>query len=308
MKLRSAQNRASQTPVWDAIRPDRRTRLTLVFTSGLINVLTLTGSLFMMQVYDRVLGSQSVTTLIGLCAIALFAYVLQGVLESMRTRILVLISERFDAEIGPQVTAANLAQSIRSATGLQDAQRNTRHVEAVRAFIAGSGPLAAFDLPWLPIYLLTTYILHWSLAATIVGAALFLMLLTFLTERRGSGPSRAAQEALGRRTLDAEATLRNAEAAIANGMRGALLARWNLLHERFLDAQRAATFTIGGFSIAARTARMVLQSLVLALGAYLAIKGLISSGAIIAASILSARALAPIDQAIASWRPFCCCT
>ena len=102
---------ASLTPIKNAIRPDRRTRLTLILTSGLINLLTLTGSLFMMQVYDRVLGSQSISTLIGLSAIALFAYGLQGVLETMRTRIFVLISERFDAEIGPKVAAANLAKA-----------------------------------------------------------------------------------------------------------------------------------------------------------------------------------------------------
>ncbi len=294
----------SLTPVKDAVRPDRRTRATLVLVSGLINLLTLTGSLFMMQVYDRVLGSQSVTTLLGLSAIALFAYGLQGVLETMRTRILALMSEKFDAEIGPKVAAANLAQAVRSSTGLQDAQRNARHVESIRAFISGPGPLAAFDLPWLPIYLVTTFILHWSLAATLVVATLLLVGLTYLTERNGATPSRAAQEAYGRRTLDAEATLRNAEAAIANGMRGALLARWTHLHERFLDAQRTANFTIGGYTVAARTSRMVFQSIILGLGAFLAIRGLISPGAIIAASILSARALAPIDQAIASWKPF----
>lgn len=296
--------RPSLTPVRDAIRPPRRTRLTLLLTSGLINVLTLTGSLFMMQVYDRVLGSQSLTTLIGLSAIALFAYGLQGLLESMRTRILVLISEKFDAEIGPKVNAANLAQSIRSPTGLQDAQRNARHVESIRAFLSGPGPLAALDMPWFPIYLITAFVLHWSLALTLVVATLLLVFLTFMTERNGAAPSRAAQEAHGQRTLDAEATLRNAEAAIANGMRGPLLARWNALHEKFLLAQRSATFTIGGYTVAARTSRMVLQSLMLGLGAFLAIKGLISPGAIIAASILSARALAPIDQAIASWKPF----
>jgi PrtD family type I secretion system ABC transporter len=304
MRIGKAAARPSLTPVRDAIRPPRRTRVALVLASGLINLLTLTGSLFMMQVYDRVLGSQSLTTLLGLSAIALFAYGLQGMLEGMRTRILILISEKFDAEIGPQVNAANLAQSIRSPTGLQDAQRNARHVESIRAFLSGPGPLAAFDMPWFPIYLITAFILHWSLALTLVVATLLLVLLTYMTERNGAAPSLAAQEAHGRRTLDAEATLRNAEAAIANGMRGALLARWNGLHEKFLIAQRSATFTIGGYTIAARTSRMVLQSLMLALGAYLAIKGLISPGAIIAASILAARALAPIDQAIASWKPF----
>ena len=291
-------------PIKQALRPDGRTRLTLILTSGLVNLLTLTGSLFMMQVYDRVLGSQSVPTLIGLSIIALFAYLLQGILDAMRTRILVLISEGFDAEIGPRVASANLLLALRSPTGSQQAIRNARHVEEIRAFVAGPGPIAALDLPWLPIYLLVVFVLHWSLAFTIVVAAVFLVWLTFMTEKRSREPAMAAQEAAQRRAADADASVRNTEAVHSMGMRQALLERWRTLHETYLGAQRAATFSIGGFAIAARTSRMMLQSIVLGLGAYLAIKGEISAGAIIAASILSARALAPIDQAIAGWKPF----
>ncbi|HRK17966.1 MAG TPA: type I secretion system permease/ATPase [Hyphomicrobiaceae bacterium] len=291
-------------PIREALRPDRATRWTLVLTSGLVNVLTLTGSLFMMQVYDRVLGSQSVPTLVGLALIAIFAYVLQGNLEAMRQRILVLLSEKFDSEIGPRVASANLQLALRSVGTSQPAIRYARQVEDLRAFVAGPGPIAALDLPWLPIYLFVVFILHWSLALAIVVAACFLVWLTVMTERRSRTPAMAAQEAAQRRAAEADVGLRNAEAIQAMGMRSSFMRRWTELHESYLGAQRAASFAVGGFTVAARTSRLMLQSVVLGLGAYLAIQGVISAGAIIAASILSARALAPIDQAIAAWKPF----
>ena len=293
-----------RSPVWAALRPSRPVRVTLLLSSGLINILTLTGSLFMMQVYDRVLGSQSVETLIGLSAIAIFAYVMQGILDGYRARILVLMAEKFDAEISPKVNAANLLLVLRSTDGAAEAQRNVRHVEALRAFIGGSGPLAACDLPWLPIYLIVAYILHWSLALTIVLAALFFMWLTYMTDRASRGGGRRANDAALMRSQHAESTMRNAEVAQAMGMRGQLARRWQELNDQFLLANRKVTFSVTGYGITSKTSRMLLQSLVLGLGAFLAIKGQISAGAIIAASIMSTRALAPIDLAIGSWKPF----
>ena len=117
---------AYRSPVRSALRPSRTVRLTLLLSSGLINILTLTGSLFMMQVYDRVLGSQSIETLVALSLIALFAYVMQGVLDGYRGRILTLLAERFDAEIAPRVNAANLVLALRTSNGAAEQQRNTR--------------------------------------------------------------------------------------------------------------------------------------------------------------------------------------
>ena len=304
MAVSAAPSAASRSPVWDALRPSRAVRLTLFLASGLINLLTLTGSLFMMQVYDRVLGSQSLETLIGLGLIATFAYVVQGILDGYRGRILVLVGEKFDAEIAPKVQAANMMLALRSANGIAEAQRNNRHVEAIRSFVAGPGPVAACDLPWLPIYLIVAFVIHWSLAVTVIVAGFFFSWLTFMTDRRTKLPSRAALEASGRRSMEVDSALRNVEAAQAMGMRQALAQRWLALNDSYLLAQRRVTYSVSGFTITAKTARMLLQSFMLALGAYLAINGLISSGAIIAASIMSTRALAPIDQAIGAWKPF----
>lgn len=294
----------STSPLWDALRPPRAVRMTLLLASGLINVLTLTGSLFMMQVYDRVLGSQSVETLIALSLIAIFAYVMQGIIDGYRGRILVLLSERFDAKIAPRVNAANMTLMLRSSNGAIEAQRNLRHVEALRVFIGGPGPLAACDLPWLPIYLFVAFVLHWSLALTIVAAALFFCWLTLMTERAAKVPGRKAIEQGVLRSQEADSAMRNAEVAQAMGMRRALADRWSILNDTYLLAQRRVTYAVSGFGITAKTSRMLLQSLMLGLGAFLAIKGQISSGAIIAASIMSTRALAPIDQAIGSWKSF----
>ncbi len=295
---------AQPSPVWDALRPSRSAGTALLISSGLINILTLTGSLFMMQVYDRVLGSQSFETLTGLAGIALFAYVVQGILDGYRGRILVLMGEKFDAEIAPKVNAANMTLALRTSNGAQEAVRNARHVESIRAFVAGPGPVAACDLPWLPIYLIVAFILHWSLALTIVLAALFFIWLTYMTDRRSKEPSRTALESSYKRTIESDTTIRNAEAAHAMGMRRALADRWHKLNDSYLLAQRNAAYAVSGFSITSKTARMVLQSLMLGLGAVLAIKGQISAGAIIAASIMSTRALAPIDQAIGAWKPY----
>ena len=304
MAIPASRTAASRSPLWDALRPTRAVRLTLLLSSGLINILTLTGSLFMMQVYDRVLGSQSIETLIALSLIALFAYVMQGVLDGYRGRILTLLAERFDAEIAPRVNAANLVLALRTSNGAAEQQRNTRHVEAVRAFIAGPGPIAACDLIWLPIYLTVAFILHWSLAVTIVVASLFFVWLTFMAERVSKVPGRKAVEAMIRRSLEAESALRNAEVAQSMGMRKVLAQRWQTLNDTFLLAQRKVSYSVSGYVITSKTSRMLLQSLMLGLGAFLAIKGQISAGAIIAASIMSTRALAPIDQAIGAWKPF----
>jgi PrtD family type I secretion system ABC transporter len=271
---------------------------------GLINVLTLTGSLFMMQVYDRVLGSQSFETLVGLALIALFAYVVQGVLDGYRGRLLALMGEKFDAEIAPKVNAANMTLALRSANGIQETQRNSRHVDAIRAFVSGPGPVAICDLPWLPIYLIVAFIMHWSLALVIVLAALFFIWLTYMTDRRSKEPSRSAIDSALKRALASESTLRNVEAAHAMGMRASLAERWRIINDDYLLSQRRTTFAVSGFGITAKTSRMILQSLMLGLGAVLAIKGQISAGAIIAASIMSTRALAPIDQAIGAWKPY----
>lgn len=276
----------------------------LALLSGVINVLTLTGSLFMMQVYDRVLASRSLPTLAALSAIAIGAYVFQGVLDILRARVLALVGEKVDAEVGPELHAAAIELPLRLPRGSHDAMLPFRDLDAIRSFLAGPGPLALFDLPWIPIYLTVAFLLHPLLGFLITAGALLLIGLTILTEFKGKEPLKKAHEAQSVRNLAAEAAQRAPEVVKAMGLLPALAHRWAKAHEIHLLAQRRASFVVGRFSGISKMSRMILQSSVLGLGAYLAIRGEMSGGSIIACSILSSRALGPVDQAISGWKAF----
>lgn len=299
-----------RSPLAGVLRTSRKTLALLFVASGAINVLMLTGSIYMMQVYDRVLGSQSVPTLIALSGIAVAAYVLQGLLEYLRARVLALIGERFDAEVGPSLLTVVAELPLRQSNAIlgdgsvDSGLANFRHLEALRGFLAGPGPSALFDLPWMPLYLAAAFLLHPWLGWLIVGGAVISLIITLLTEWRSKTPTRLAIEATSERNGLTEAIVRAAEATRAMGMLPDLLQVWSGVHARTMAAQRRQTFSSSGLAVVARTFRTALQSTVLGLGAYLAIKGQMSAGALIAASILASRALAPVDMAIGSWRSF----
>jgi ATP-binding cassette subfamily C protein len=272
--------------------------------SGIINILMLTSSIFMMQVYDRVLGSQSVPTLVALSAMAVAAYLFQGWLDILRARVLALIGERVDAEIGPKVHAAVVDLPLRTSSSNQEALQPFRQLDALRSFLAGAGPVALFDMPWMPVYLLVCFLFHPWLGWLTLGGAVVLVALTLLTEVKSKAPARAAMEAQSVRNAAADAAQRGAEVVRAMGMLPVLAARWEKAHEAYLLAQRRANHVVGGLSATAKMLRFILQSALLGMGGYLAIRGQISPGTIIAGSILGSRALAPVDQAIASWKAF----
>jgi ATP-binding cassette, subfamily C, bacterial len=278
--------------------------MSLFMVSGIINVLMLTGSLFMMQVYDRVLGSHSVPTLVLLSMMATAAYLFQGGLDVVRTRVLTLVGEQIDEEVAPKVHKAVIDLPLRMSRGANEAMQPFRDVDAVRGFVAGPGPVAMFDIPWMPIYLIFLFLLHWSLfAATVIGA-LILIALTWLTDVKSKEPTKAALEAQSVRNQTADASQRGAEVVRAMGLEPVMAARWQAKHDLYMVMQRRVTFVTTGIAGAAKVVRMILQSTMLGLGAFLAIKGEISSGSIIAGTILSGRALAPIDQAIGAWKGF----
>jgi PrtD family type I secretion system ABC transporter len=292
----------SRSPIGAILATCRTAFVGLGLVSGIINLLMLTGAVFMMQVYDRVLASQSVPTLVALSLIAAAAYMFQGCLDILRARVLALIAERIDGEIGPKLHAAVLDLPLRMQHGTQEALQPFRHLEALRSFLAGPGPVALFDMPWMPVYLAVCFLLHVWLGWLALAGAAILVLLTLVTEVKSREPTKAAIAAQSARNQAAEAGLRNAEVVRAMGLLPALAARWETAHEAYLLAQRRANYVVGGLSAAARMLRLLVQSALLGLGCYLAIRGQISIGAIIAGSIVGARALAPIDQAIAGWK------
>ncbi|KQP70857.1 type I secretion protein [Methylobacterium sp. Leaf112] len=271
--------------------------------SGFVNVLYLTGSFFMLEVYDRVIPSRSVPTLVGLCALVLVLYGFQGLLETLRARVLIRIGAALDEALSARVFDIVVRAPLKGATP-GDGLLPLRDLDALRAFLGGSGPSAFFDLPWMPIYLLICFLFHPLIGvAAVVGAA---VLATFglLTDWATKHPAQTATGHGLRRNGLAEAGRRNAEVLAAMGMQGRLAARWTGANRDYMRAQQHASDVAGGFAAASKVFRMALQSGVLAIGAYLVINGQASAGIIIASSILVARALAPAELAIANWKGF----
>lgn len=271
--------------------------------SCMVNVLYLTGSLFMLEVYDRVLPSRSVPTLVGLAILAGGLYIAQGFLDLLRGRILARIGTSLDEALSGRVfdTVVRLPLVAGSRNeGLQP----LRDLDNIRGFLSSMGPGALFDLPWLPFYLAICFAFHVMIGLTALVGAVILVSLTVLTEFMTRAPTREAMTLAARRNDLAASSRRNAEVLVAMGMSGRLTKRWSATNESYLSGNQRASDVAGGLGAVAKVLRMVLQSAVLAVGAYLVIHQEATAGIIIAGSILSARALAPVDLAIAHWKGF----
>jgi len=271
--------------------------------SGLSNVLMLTGALFMLEVYDRVLPSRSVPTLVGLMVLAGGLYIALGLLDLTRGRILVRIGINLDEALSARIYQTIIR--LPSVVGLRnDGSGPMRDLDNIRSFLGSLGPVALFDLPWMPIYLGICFLLHPLIGLTAAVGALMLMVLTGLTEWLSFKPTMAAAKLAQSRNAMIESGRRNSEALVAMGMTPHLAGTWSRMNQAYLATNRRASDTAGGFGAISKVFRMMLQSAVLGVGAYLVIYQQASGGIIIAGSILSARALAPIDIAIAHWRGF----
>jgi PrtD family type I secretion system ABC transporter len=271
--------------------------------SAILNILALTGSMFMMEVYDRVLPSRSVPTLLGLLALALILYLFQGLMDALRGRLLVRIGIRLDQELSNRVYATVMRLPIQAPKRGESIQP-LRDLDTVRGYLSGPGPTAFFDLPWVPLYLAVCFAFHLWIGVTVLAGALVLVSLTLLSELLAKQSALDANRIGNQRARLAETSRRNAEALTALGMVGSISGRWQSLNRNFLSGQVKSSDLAAGLGAMGRSFRMVLQSGVLAVGAYLVINQQATAGVIIASSILSARALAPVDLAISHWRSF----
>jgi ATP-binding cassette subfamily C protein len=271
--------------------------------SFVINVLMLTGAVFMLEVYDRVLPSRSLPTLIALCVIAGILFTALGLLDLLRGRLLIRAGAAIDERLAARVFDVIVRLPVRTGNR-KDGLQPLRDLDTIRSFLSGQGPTALFDLPWLPFYLAIVYAFHPLLGVTAIVGAVVLVSLTVLTEVLGRRPTREATAHAISRTNLAQASLRNAEVLAGMGFASRLGGLWQRSNDRALSWQRRAGDIAGGLGAIARVLRMTLQSAVLAVGAYLVILQEASAGIIIAGSILAARALAPVDIAIANWRGF----
>jgi ATP-binding cassette subfamily C protein len=287
----------------EALAACRRAFVAIGLFSGMSNLLMLTGALFMLEVYDRVLPSRSVPTLVALLILVAALYASQGIIDMIRSRILIRIGNSLDEALGMRVYDAVVRLPLK-AGGKADGAQPIRDLDAVRGFLSGIGPVALFDLPWMPIYLFICFVFHVLIGLTALVGAVILVSLTIAAELMTRRPTRSATQFAVARNALMEASRRNAEAITAMGMVGRIAARWSDLNRKYVTSSQRASDVTGGLGAFSKVLRMLLQSALLAVGAWLVINQESTMGVIIAGSILGARALAPVDLAIANWRGF----
>ena len=271
--------------------------------SASINVLALTASIYLMLVYDRVLPGRSLPSLFSLLVMVLVAYAFYGMCDVLRSHLLAGIGVRLDRTMSLRIQRIELKLAL-TRPALLSKSSPLSDLDQIRGFLSGPGPSALIDLPWIVFFLAVLAIIHpWLAIVTAVGVVV-LTGLTVVAERITSGRVATLLVAgLDRRRMN-DGHRRHVETIEGLGMRERLIARWSGANRRFLAAQldlSERTATLAGVS---KVVRMVLQSAVLTTGALLVIDGKASAGIIFASSILSGRALAPVDQAIGNWRGF----
>lgn len=270
--------------------------------SAVVNILALVPSLYMLQVYDRVMTSQNVTTLTVLTLLALGMLVLSALLDASRTFVLVRVGARFDMAINRRVYSAAFQHHLK--TGQQVASQSLRDLTNLRQFVTGPGLLAFFDLPWVPLYLVVLFLFDFWLGVLAVFGMIVSATLTWLNDKSSGKAISEASELAAKSGRVADQNTRNAEVIEAMGMMGAFMNRWRQQHGKFLALQAVASDKAGQWGSASKNFRIFLQSAALGLGALLALQNEITPGMMIAASILMGRALAPLDQLIATYKQF----
>ena len=292
----------SRDPVTPALRAALRGTTGVVLASTTVNLLMLNGSIYMMQIYDRVLVSRSPSTLVTLSALVFGLFAVQGVLDALRQRLMVRIADGFAEMLRGPAHAAAMRLAASGAT--RAAAAPEQDVERVRTVLAGAGPTALVDLPFAVLFMALIFAIHPALGATALGGGVVLILLPVLSGRLSRAAADAALRGTAQRVGEAETHRRNAESARVMGFVGRLRDR-SLAAAAAASAAELTVADVGGaFAATARTVRMALQSALLGLGAWLAIHDAVSSGAFLACSALVGRALAPVDLAIAHWRGF----
>ena len=277
----------------------RRSFVHVGLFSMFINILMLTLPLYMLQIFDRVLTSRSRETLVYLTLIALAAVLVLGLLEVVRSRILVRVSSWVEQHLAPEAFERSVAASLRAKPYRTEALRD---VGQLRSFLASPGIFALFDAPWAPIFLFIVFLLHPVVGLIALAGAVLLFLLALLNELVTRTPLRAANQAAIRSMQRAEATVRNAEAIDAMGMMPAVAARWLATNREVLRHQADASDRAGTVVASSKFWRLAVQIAVLGAGAFLVVEHELTAGGMIAGSILTSRALAPVDHSIGTWK------
>ncbi|WJR81940.1 type I secretion system permease/ATPase [Bradyrhizobium sp. NP1] len=269
--------------------------------SGVINILMLSGSLYMLQVYDRVIPSRNLTTLLGLSLMVLLAYAVQGYFDALRTRMLCRVATLFDVGLQEAIHQALASLPLRGVKPML-MQQPLRDLDQIRAFMSSMGPTAFLDMPWIPIFLIVLFLFHPAIGMTALLGTAAIVAMTLLTERLSRDAAKSAMDGAAQRQVLADATQRNAEVVRALGMMDRFTARWSEANERYLRENIRATDLHANLGSGAKVLRYVLQSGMLGLGAYLVVADHASGGIMIASSIMMGRALAPVEIALGNWK------
>ncbi|GAB1477831.1 type I secretion system permease/ATPase [Paracoccaceae bacterium] len=265
-----------------------------------VNLLMLTGPLYMLQVYDRVLGSRSEPTLIAISALVIFLFLMMGLLDHARGRLLARVGARLQAQLDRRVFEAAVARSG-LAPGDPLAASAQRDLLSMQQFWSSPVAAALIDLPWTPIFLATIFVFHPMMGWLAVAGGAVLVALALLNQRMGKAPVLQANAAAAAAEQQADRLKSEAELLRAMGMTDAAFSRWSEARTAALRASMQSADLSGGFSSLTRTLRLFLQSAILGLGAWLVLRGEVTAGAMIAGSIVMGRALAPVEQAIGQW-------
>jgi ATP-binding cassette, subfamily C, bacterial len=268
--------------------------------SFFVNLLMLTGPLYMLQIYDRVLSSRSEETLLALTMLIAALFAIMGVLDYIRGRVASRIGARFQGRLDARIFRVVLGQAVRAsdrarpATGLKD-------LESVQRLMSSPVLFSVFDMPWAPLFIAAIFTFHPLLGVLALAGGSVLVVITLLNQLLTRRPEAEANQAMVAADSFAETTRQQAELVQALGMQSTMLARWREGRQRALLAHMTSSDRISQFSTASKTFRFFLQSAMLGLGAYLTLLGDMTAGAMIAASIMLGRALAPVEQAINGW-------
>ena len=295
-----ADSRQGVREIREALAESRRLFLSCALFSVFVNLLMLTGPLFMLQVYDRVLTSRSLATLVALVVIVTLLFLNLGILDHARGRVLARAGARLQTRLDSRVLRAVLTRSTSPAERSRP-ENGLRDLEAIQRFASSSGPFAFFDAPWTPIFLFALFMFHWTLGVLAVFSGCLLLLIALLNQKGTASLQEDLREASARSGYFVEQMRSGGETVQGLGMQDAVVARSGALRDAVLDRTLEASDRGGFFNVTSKTLRLYLQSMMLALGAWLVLLGDITPGVMIAASILLGRALAPIDQAVGQW-------
>ncbi|WP_282361539.1 type I secretion system permease/ATPase [Pseudomonas sp. PS01300] len=286
-----------------ALKACKSSFLSVGFFSLFVNALMLVPTFYMLQVYGRVVTGGNLTTLMMLTIIMTILLVTMGALEFIRSRIMVRVSTKLDVLLSRDVYKASFRRALESG-GMDASAQSLNDLTNLRQFLTGNGLFAFFDAPWLPIYIAVMFMFHPWYGWVAIASALVLLVLAYINERVTSNALSEANKQHVGATLYTTKNLRNAEVIESMGMLSTLMERWSRRQRVVLQLQSAASDKGGAISATSKTFRMLIQSLILGLGAYLAVDHQINAGLVIAGSVLLGRALAPIDLIIGSWKGF----